>query len=104
MEAARAFESSAMETRERLEAFVAGVTARLPHVRQGENALLYGRGLVEHGGRKSLQPTLDRLGSSPTRYYSSFWPTLPGRQASSCGSAPSGLLPRSASRPGSQGG
>jgi SRSO17 transposase len=59
-----------METRERLEAFVAGVTARLPHVRQRENALLYVRGLVEHGGRKSLQPTLGRLGESPARYES----------------------------------
>ena len=39
-------------------------------VRQRENALLYVRGLVEHGGRKSLQPTLFRLGETPARYES----------------------------------
>src|SRR5262249_56440832 len=35
-----------------------------------ENAVLYTRGLVEHGGRKSLQPTLFRLEQTPARYES----------------------------------
>jgi SRSO17 transposase len=38
--------------------------------RQRENALLYVRGLVEQGGRKSLQPTLFRLRESSARYES----------------------------------
>jgi SRSO17 transposase len=38
--------------------------------RQRENALLYVRGLVEYGGRKSLQPTLFRLEETPARYES----------------------------------
>src|SRR5436189_1498545 len=61
---------SASESRERLFAFVDEVARALPHVRQRENALLYVRGLVEQGGRKSLQPTLFRLGQSPARYES----------------------------------
>src|SRR3954470_14943195 len=61
---------SALETRERLIAFVAEMAARLPHVRQRENALVYVRGLIEHGGRKSLQPTLFRLGEDAARYES----------------------------------
>src|SRR5262245_19343850 len=60
----------AVETRERLAGFVAGVASGLPHVRQRENALVYVRGLIEHGGRKSLQPTLFRLEESPARYES----------------------------------
>ena len=63
-------EMSASEPRERLLAFVDQVARRLPHVRQRENALVYVRGLIEHGGRKSLQPTLFRLGESPARYES----------------------------------
>jgi len=70
MEAAIAFEAPAAEARERLVVFVDQVAARLPHVRQRENALLYVRGLIEHGGRKSLQPTLFRLEESPARYES----------------------------------
>ena len=42
----------------------------MPLRRQRENALLYVRGLVEHGGRKSLQPTLFRLEETPARYES----------------------------------
>jgi SRSO17 transposase len=56
--------------RARLVAFVEGVVASLPHVRQRENALVYVRGLVEQGGRKSLQPTLFRLGEDAARYES----------------------------------
>ena len=69
MEAAMV-EMAASEPRERLLAFVDEVVRALPHVRQRENALLYVRGLVEQGGRKSLQPTLFRLGESPARYES----------------------------------
>src|SRR5215210_7609645 len=39
-------------------------------VRGSENALVYVRGLVEHGGRKSLQPTLFRLGGDGAQYES----------------------------------
>ena len=70
MEAAIAFEVPAAETRERLAEFVEEVVAGLPHIRQRENALLYVRGLIEHGGRKSLQPTLFRLEETPARYES----------------------------------
>src|SRR5437870_5953110 len=61
---------SASEPRERLLAFVEEVVWPLPHVRQRENALVYVRGLIECGGRKSLQPTLFRLGESAARYES----------------------------------
>jgi hypothetical protein len=44
------------------------VAAWLPLRRQRENALLYVRGLVEQGGRKSLQPTLFRLEETAARY------------------------------------
>src|SRR6266699_2489842 len=61
---------SASAPRERLLAFVDQVVRPLPHVRQRENALLYVRGLIEQGGRKSLQPTLFRLEETPARYES----------------------------------
>ena len=70
MEAAFAFEVPAVEVRDRLAGFVEEVAARLPLRRQRENALLYVRGLVEQGGRKSLQPTLFRLEETPARYES----------------------------------
>src|SRR6266536_6136109 len=70
MQAAVAVEMPAVEVRERLVAFVEEMVARLPHVRQRENALLYVRGLIEQGGRKSLQPTLFRLGEDGARYES----------------------------------
>src|SRR6266581_3249876 len=63
-------EMPASEPRERLFAFVGEVVGPLPHVRQRENALLYVRGLIEQGGRKSLQPTLFRLEETPARYES----------------------------------
>jgi SRSO17 transposase len=69
MEAAMV-EMWASEPRERLLAFVDEVVWPLPHVRQRQNALLYVRGLIEHGGRKSLQPTLFRLEETPARYES----------------------------------
>src|SRR6266568_1172839 len=70
MEAAALLEMPAVEARERLAAFVSEVTSVLWLPVQRQNALLYVRGLVEQGGRKSLQPTLFRLGESPARYES----------------------------------
>ena len=70
MEAALPLETSAVELRERLAGFVGEVAEGLALWRQRENALLYVRGLVEHGGRKSLQPTLFRLEQTPARYES----------------------------------
>src|SRR3989454_3219294 len=70
MEAALAFEMPAVEVRARLGGFVLEVAERLPLRRQRENALLYVRGLIEQGGRKSLQPTLFRLEETPARYES----------------------------------
>ena len=69
MEAAMV-EMLASEPRERLLAFVDEVVRPLPHVRQRGNAVLYVRGLIEQGGRKSLQPTLFRLEETPARYES----------------------------------
>jgi SRSO17 transposase len=70
MAAVLAFESPAVEMRERLVGFVDGIVSGLPHVRQRENAGLYVRGLIEQGGRKSLQPTLFRLEETAARYES----------------------------------
>jgi SRSO17 transposase len=70
MEAALAIEVSAADLRDRLVGFVEEVVWPLPLRRQRENALLYVRGLVEQGGRKSLQPTLFRLEETPARYES----------------------------------
>ncbi len=61
---------SAANARERLVVFVENVVCGLAHPRQRENAGLYVRGLIEQGGRKSLQPTLFRLGEPPARYES----------------------------------
>jgi SRSO17 transposase len=70
MEAAFVSDPPAAGVRERMEGFVSGVTGGFVLARQRENALLYVRGLVEHGGRKSLWPTLFRLEESPARYES----------------------------------
>jgi SRSO17 transposase len=70
MEAVVALEASAAEARERLVGFVGQAAGGMSLARQRENALLYVRGLVEHGGRKSLQPTLFRLEQTPARYES----------------------------------
>ena len=70
MQEAPATEVSAAKAREHLIAFVEEMVAGLPHVRQRKNALLYVRGLIEHGGRKSPQPTLLRLGENAARYES----------------------------------
>ena len=63
-------ESPAVEARERLVVFMGEVADGFSLARQRENALLYVRGLIEHGGRKSLQPTLFRLEETPARYES----------------------------------
>jgi SRSO17 transposase len=70
MEAAFAIEVPAVGVRDRLVDFAAEVTRSFALRCQRENALLYVRGLVEHGGRKSLQPTLFRLEETPARYES----------------------------------
>src|SRR5436190_90441 len=70
MEATVQAELAAVEVRERLVGFVGEVAAGLSLARQRENALLYVRGLIEQGGRKSLQPTLFRLQETPARYES----------------------------------
>ena len=70
MEATLQAELPAVEVRERLAGFVGDVAAGFALARQRENALLYVRGLIEQGGRKSLQPTLFRLEESPARYES----------------------------------
>src|SRR5438552_2760322 len=70
MEAALRLESPAVEARERLVSFVGEVVEGLALARQRENALLYVRGLIEQGGRKSLQATLFRLEQTPARYES----------------------------------
>src|SRR6059036_2952609 len=70
MEAVLVLEMPAVEVRDRLAGFVGEVAERLPLRRQRDNALLYVRGLIEHGGRKSLQPTLFRLEQTPARYES----------------------------------
>ena len=70
MEAALAIGAPAAEVRDRLLSVVDEVAGRLPLRRQRENAVLFVRGLVEQGGRKSLQPTLFRLEQTPARYES----------------------------------
>lgn len=70
MEAALQLDTPAAEARERLVGFLGEVAAGLSLARQRENALLYVRGLIEQGGRKSLQPTLFRLEETPARYES----------------------------------
>jgi SRSO17 transposase len=70
MEAALGTEMVAADVRERLAVFVGDVGGGLGHPRRRENALVYVRGLIEHGGRKSLQPTLFRLGEDAARYES----------------------------------
>ena len=80
-------ELGAVEVRERLVGFVDEITCGLPHARQRENAGLYVRGLVEQGGRKSLQPTLFRLGETRrgTSRCSSSWPIRRGILRCLCG-------------------
>jgi SRSO17 transposase len=70
MEEAIAINEPAVGLRDRLTTFVEEVTRPLVLRVQRANALLYVRGLVEHAGRHSLQPTLFRLEETPARYES----------------------------------
>jgi SRSO17 transposase len=63
-------ELAAVGVRERLVGFVDGIVSGLALARQRDNAGLYVRGLIEQGGRKSLQPTLFRLEETAARYES----------------------------------
>jgi SRSO17 transposase len=60
----------AVEPRERLAAFVADVCEGFDRRSQRTNGALCVHGLIEQGARKSLQPTLFRLGESGARYES----------------------------------
>ena len=60
----------AVEPQERLAAFVADVFEGFDRRSQRTNGALYVRGLIERGPRKSLQPTLFRLGEPAARYES----------------------------------
>ena len=60
----------APEVAERLASFVAEATAGLRRPEQRANALLYARGLIEAGARKSLEPVVARLGGSGADYES----------------------------------
>ena len=60
----------APEVAERLASFFADVTADLRRPEQRANALLYARGLMEAGARKSLEPVVTRLGGSGAEYES----------------------------------
>ena len=61
---------AAVEPRERLVAFAEDVFDAFDRRSQRVNGELYLRGLIEQGPRKSLQPTLFRLGESGARYES----------------------------------
>jgi len=60
----------APEVIERLAAYFADVTAGLVRAEQRANALLYARGLMEAGARKSLEPVVARLGGGKVEYES----------------------------------
>lgn len=59
---------AAPEVRERLEAFVGDVARGLGRSERRRNAALYVRGMLEAGGRKSLEPVVARLGGGPLEY------------------------------------
>jgi len=70
-QAARAPERAsggAPEVQERLEAFVGEVAQGLGRSERRRNAALYVRGMLEAGGRKSLEPMVARLGGGPAEY------------------------------------
>ncbi|MBA3538169.1 MAG: IS701 family transposase [Deltaproteobacteria bacterium] len=58
----------APEVMERLAAYFADVTSGLVRSEQRANALLYARGLMETGARKSLEPIVARLGGGSVEY------------------------------------
>ena len=58
----------AAAVRERLESFVGEVARGLGRSERRRNAALYVRGMLEAGGRKSLEPMVTRLGYGPLEY------------------------------------
>jgi SRSO17 transposase len=58
----------APEVKDRLAAYFADVTVGLVRSEQRANALLYARGLMEAGARKSLEPMVARLGGGTVEY------------------------------------
>jgi SRSO17 transposase len=58
----------APEVKDRLAAYFADVASGLVRSEQRRNAELYGRGLMEAGARKSLEPMVARLGGGPVEY------------------------------------
>ena len=58
----------APEVKDRLAAYFADVTSGLVRPEQRGNALLYARGLMEAGARKSLEPVVARLGGGKVEY------------------------------------
>src|SRR3954447_18738741 len=58
----------APEVKERLAAYFADVASGLVRSEQRANSLLYARGLMEAGARKSLEPMVARLGGGTVEY------------------------------------
>jgi SRSO17 transposase len=58
----------APEVVDRLAAYFADVTSGLVRAEQRANALLYARGVMEAGARKSLEPVVARLGGGKVEY------------------------------------
>src|SRR3954447_13503779 len=58
----------APEVKERLAAYFADVASGLVRSEQRANSLLYARGLMEAGARKSLEPVVARLGGGAVEY------------------------------------
>lgn len=59
---------AAPEVMERLAAYFADVASGLVRSEQRANALVYARGLIASGARKSLEPMVARLGGGKVRY------------------------------------
>lgn len=60
--------SPASVVRERLQEFVGEVSSGLRHVAQRRHAVTYVRGMIDGDGRKSLEPTVVRLGDEEVGY------------------------------------
>ncbi len=58
----------APEVRDRLAEYFADVASGLARSEQRRNAVLYARGLMDAGGRKSLEPLVARLGGGSVEY------------------------------------
>jgi len=66
----RAGPGGALGVKQRLERFVAEVAGSLGRAERRRNAALYVRGMIESGGRKSLEPVVARLGGGAFVYES----------------------------------